>query len=74
MRYGIRWYRGVGEHDYEMAKEGDFDSVTDVFESLLAVARTFASEERLFNALDFGRQDAIYWLTDDFGFELYRPR
>lgn len=73
MKYGICWYTGVGEHDYEESSRGEFASVAEVLESLLAVTRTFASEDLLFDALDYGRQDTIYWLTDDFGFALFRP-
>ncbi len=73
MRYGIRWYKGVGEHDYEETLASEFASVGELLESLHAVAGTFATVDDLFDAFVSGRQDTIYWIYDDFGFELYRP-
>lgn len=73
MKFGIRWYTGVGEHDYKETQASEFRSMTELLESLVAVTKTFASEKHLLDALVSGPQDTIYWLTDDFGLSFYRP-
>lgn len=82
MRYGIRWYAGVGEHDYEEHSTAEYATLAELLNGLLnpptdgvwewALYCTHF-EDLVFDALDFGRQDSVYWVTDDFGFELYRP-
>ena len=74
MKYGIRWYAGIGEHGYEQCGFSEHDSLQGLFDGLMKGAGAYGeSDDLLFDALDYGRQDTIYWITDDFGFELYRP-
>jgi hypothetical protein len=73
MAYGIQWYEGVGEHDYKETRSSEFESMRELLESLSAVARTYANDDLLFEALEGGPQEVIYWVTDDFGFAFYRP-
>lgn len=68
MRFGIRWYVGVGEHDYKESGFVEYASLREVFERLMLEV---PDDELLFDALN-GRQDYVYWIYDDWGFELYR--
>lgn len=70
MRFGIRWYVGVGEHDYEESGFVEYATMREVFERFM---QEVPDDEHLFETLD-GRQDSVYWITDDHGFELYRVR
>lgn len=68
MKYGVRWYVGDGEHGYKELEFAEFVLLPDLLDRLLSEM----PEDWLFDALCDGRQEAIYWATDDFGFELYR--
>lgn len=69
MKYGIVWYTGIGEHDYTESGRSEHDSMRSLFTGLMAQV----NDMLLFGALEDGRQDTIYWVTDDFGFAFYRP-
>lgn len=73
MRYGIIWYVGVGEHDYEESHRTEYTDVPDLFDGLRQGVCPRYGDDMLFAALDNGRQDSVYWVTDDFGFALHRP-
>lgn len=68
MKFGIRWYVGVGEHDYEESGFVEYATMREVFGRLM---KEVPDDEHLFDTLD-GRQDDVYWITDGYGFELYR--
>lgn len=71
MRYGLRWYEGVGEHDYEECADFTYATLPELLSGLVREGRKRFPDDRIFAALDEGRQDAIHWITDDYGFEFY---
>lgn len=72
MKYGITWFVGDGEHDYEEAGRQEYGTLRELLlDGLLAGGAAFGPE-LLFEALVGGCQDTIYWITDDFGFAFYR--
>lgn len=73
MKYGIRWYVGVGEHDYEEAGEEEYATVGELLTDGLLGRGAVFGHDLLFEALVDGRQDTVHWVTDDFGFAFYRP-
>lgn len=74
MRYGISWYTGVGENDYEESGREEYESVGDLLRDLHVRSAALVGEEFLFEALLSGPQEVIYWLTDYCGFAFYRPK
>lgn len=68
-RFGVRWYDGHGEHDYKQSGFSEYETMLQLFAGLMA---RVADDQQLFDALSDGRQDTIYWVTDGFGFALYR--
>jgi hypothetical protein len=75
MKFGIRWYEGEGVHDYKEVGFSERSSLMDLLKELhwYVVEQHGHSEDHLFDALDAGRQDSIYWVTDNFGFAFYLP-
>lgn len=73
VKYGIIWYVGEGEHDYKESARAEYQSVKELLNGLYSSAACVMGEELLFDALFEGRQDTVYWLTDDYGFAFYRP-
>ena len=75
MSYGISWYVGVGEHDYEETSRQEYDTLRELLlDGLLVKGSAAYGEKALFKALHEGRQDTVHWITDDFGFAFYRPK
>lgn len=72
MKYGIHWYAGVGEHDYEVTGSNEYASMGELLGGLLAHGSQLLDEDLVFDALHNGPQDVIYWITDDYGFAFYR--
>jgi hypothetical protein len=66
MRYRVIWYEGFGEHEYIEASRADYETLADVVKGICGVV----SDDELFETLDRGRSDVIYWVRDDLGFEL----
>ncbi len=73
MKYGIIWYVGVGEHDYEEEGRSQYATMAEMLTGLHTMVTLLYGEDLLFDALDYGRQEAIYWVTDTYGFAFYRP-
>lgn len=72
MKYGITWYVGDGEHDYEESGSDEYTTLKELLDGLYERVTGVFGEELLFDALDYGRQDSIHWITDDYGFAFYR--
>lgn len=73
MKFGIRWYVGVGEHGYKEDGHSEYRNMAELLKGLHMTVSLDYSEEALFEALCTGQDEDIYWVTDDFGFSFYRP-
>lgn len=73
MRYGIAWYKGVGEHDYKEFARDEYVTMKDLFVGMLNTSAAFCGPDEVFAAMVDGCEEAVYWIRDDLGFEFYRP-
>lgn len=73
MKYGLCWYAGIDEHDYEETSRAEYATLRELLDALYGKGTQMFGEEMVFDALYEGRQDTIHWVTDNSGFAFYRP-